>query len=177
MLEYYAPEIVLPSDVIVSLQIEHSTFRLGISSKINKLLSQMKILFLEFLFNVLFNFENAVAYIHLYGSDPKRDPNHSLFINPIDPHRMRLILHQPQPGPKGSVGRDESSWDDLRNSSSSGRDGTRTRYISNFGDEDSIIDSLHFFKACKILNLIWLSAWLSLDTLGLFILFSVTFVP
>ena len=37
---------------------------------------------------------------------------------------------------QGSVRRDESSWDGPRPSSSSGRDGTRTRLISNFWDED-----------------------------------------
>ena len=54
MLEFNAPEIALPSDVKVSLQIEHSTFRLGISSKINKLLSQMEILFYYCLFGSSF---------------------------------------------------------------------------------------------------------------------------
>ena len=117
--------------------------------------------------------KNAVAYIYLYGSDPKRDPNHSLFINPIDPHRMRLILRQPQPGPQGSVGRDESSWDDLRNSS--GRDEDEIHF--KLWGRGQHYQFASFFKACKILNLIRLSAWLSLDTLGLLILFSVTFVP
>ena len=68
---------MFPSDAIVSLQIEHSTFRLGISSKINKLLSQMEILLL-FIRNLFLMFslilKNTVAYIYLYGSDPKRDP-------------------------------------------------------------------------------------------------------
>ena len=49
MVENYAPEIVLPSDIIVSVQIEHSTFRLDISSKISKLGSQV-----EFFYNNLY---------------------------------------------------------------------------------------------------------------------------
>ena len=67
MLEYYAPEIVLPSDVIVSVQIDHSTFRLGISSKVNKLLSQMEILFYYCLFGILnINVANIYLKVHLF---------------------------------------------------------------------------------------------------------------
>ena len=69
MLEYYAPEIVLPSDVIVSVQIDHSTFRLGISSKVNKLLSQMEILFYYCLFgilNIIPNVANIYLKVHLF---------------------------------------------------------------------------------------------------------------
>ena len=89
MLEYYAPEIVLPSDVIVSSQIEHSTFRLGISSKVNKLLSQMEILLL-----FIRNFEHySECSEHLFKST-------FIYTGAFFKQILRSPIHQPghQPG-------------------------------------------------------------------------------